>query len=226
MSGTLLLPNVIRYLKNLIQLIFSPVQGWDDLDDEEKRGFMDYRNSRLDTHGGQRGASFHEEARQWEVQDAARQFRTGFLPFIAVCACSAFIKMLYNDSLGFLGALQMAIITFVSLFLAAQSARYAFQIYLPRMVDGAMATDYPRGRAMMLIMYCLTFLGLITFVSNAVKVRIALIEFLPLYVVFIIWKGWRFVGVREKDLGLFMLLSTVSILGSAYLVSFLLNALI
>jgi len=62
--------------------------------------------------------------------------------------------------------------------------------------------------------------------SNVVKVRIALIEFLPLYVVFIIWKGWKYVGVEERNLGLFMIMATVSILGSAYLISFLLNALI
>ncbi len=79
---------------------------------------------------------------------------------------------------------------------------------------------------MMMIMYCLTFLGLITLLSNVVKVRIALIEFLPLYVVFIIWKGWKYVGVEERNLGLFMIMATVSILGSAYLISFLLNALI
>ena len=78
----------------------------------------------------------------------------------------------------------------------------------------------------MMIMYCLTFLGLITLLSNVVKVRIALIEFLPLYVVFIIWKGWKYVGVEERNLGLFMIMATVSILGSAYLISFLLNALI
>ena len=79
---------------------------------------------------------------------------------------------------------------------------------------------------MSMIMYCVTFLGIITLVSNVVKVRIALIEFLPLYVVFILWKGWRYAGVEERNIGLFMIMATASILGSAYLVSFLLNALV
>ena len=219
---------VINYLKNLVQLIFSPTRGWEDLETDEKREFLAYRNSRLEHYGGTEGASFHNETRQWEERESARQFRFGFLPCIAVCACSSFVKMLYNGGPGFLGALQMAIITFVSLFLATQSARYAFSVYMPRLCGKTGLDDggYSKGRSMLMIMYCLTFLGLITLVANIVKVRIALIEFLPLYVVFIIWKGWKFVGVEERNLGLFMIMATVSILGSAYLVSFLLNAII
>lgn len=132
--------------------------------------------------------------------------------------------MFYEGGPGFLGALQMAIITFVSLFLSTQFARYVFQTYMPRLLSEA--TVEKRGRWMSMIMYCVTFLGIITLVSNVVKVRIALIEFLPLYVVFILWKGWRYAGVEERNIGLFMIMATASILGSAYLVSFLLNALV
>ena len=218
---------VINYLKNLIQIIFAPSRGWEDLEMEGKHGFLSHRNRRLDESGGRDGASFSKEECEWVEHEAARQFRFGFMPFIAVCACSSFIKMIYDGGPGFLGALQMAIITFVSLFLATQSARYAFQVYMPRLIGQKDDTaKYSRGRSMMMIMYCLTFLGLITLLSNVVKVRIALIEFLPLYVVFIIWKGWKYVGVEERNLGLFMIMATVSILGSAYLISFLLNALI
>lgn len=219
-----------NYLKNLVQLIFAPSRGWEDLEADGKREFLAYRNSQLGEYGGKEGASFHDELRQWEEREAARQFRFGFMPSIAVCACSSFVKMLYSGGPSFLGALQMAIITFVSLFLATQSARYAFMVYMPRLCGTSVASNdgggYSRGKSMMMIMYCLTFLGLITLVANIVKVRIALIEFLPLYVVFIIWKGWKFAGVEERNLGLFMIMATVSILGSAYMISFLLHAII
>lgn len=215
---------ITTYLKNLIQIIFAPARGWEDLESEEN---LEFRAS-CGNPPGKDDISRHDDARQWEEHEAAMQFRFGFIPCISVCACSSFIKMIYDGGPGFLGALQMAIITFVSLFLASQSARYAFQVYMPRLTGETRygRKDYPRGRSMMMIMYCLTFLGLISMMSNIIKVRIALIEFLPLYVVFIIWKGWKYIGVEERNLGLFMIMGTLSILGSVYLLSFLLNALI
>ena len=79
---------------------------------------------------------------------------------------------------------------------------------------------------MAMTMYSLTFLGMITLVANIVKVRIALIEFLPFYVIFIIWKGWKYVGVDERHEGIFMIIATAFILGSPYLISFLLHSLV
>ncbi len=213
-----------EYLKNLVQLIFAPARGWEDMAIEEREKFLDYRNRHLGETGGKHGASFHDEEDAWSERHASHLFRSCFLPAIGVCACSSFIKMFYEGGPGFLGALQMAIITFVSLFLSTQFARYVFQTYMPRLLSEA--TVEKRGRWMSMIMYCVTFLGIITLVSNVVKVRIALIEFLPLYVVFILWKGWRYAGVEERNIGLFMIMATASVLGSAYLVSFLLNALV
>ena len=213
-----------EFLKNLVQLVFAPSRGWEDMAADERERFLRYRDRQLGETGGLRGASFHAEEESWGEHHALHLFRTCFLPVIGVCSCSAFVKMFYEGGPDFLGALQMAIITFVSLFLSTQFARYVFQTYMPRFMEPESVAR--KGRWMSMIMYCVTFLGLITLVSNVVKVRIALIEFLPLYVVFILWKGWRYAGVEERNIGLFMIMATASILGSAYLVSFLLNALV
>ncbi len=210
-------PLVLRFIKNMVQLIFAPARGWEDLAAEEDAAFADMCNS----DGKPADADLRPD---WEENESNRMFRFCFLPFIAVCACSSFVKLFYGGNYDWLMALQAAIITFVSLFLSSQFARYVFQLYMPRITG----TDAPllRGRWMNLVMFCVAFLGLIQLVSNIIKVKIALIEFLPLYAMFIIWKGCRYVGVDERNVGLFMIMATLSILGSTYLVTFLLNALI
>ena len=47
---------VNEYLKNLVQLIFAPARGWEDMAIEEREKFLDYRNRHLgETGGKQRG---------------------------------------------------------------------------------------------------------------------------------------------------------------------------
>jgi heme/copper-type cytochrome/quinol oxidase subunit 4 len=83
-----------------------------------------------------------------------------------------------------------------------------------------------RGRWLEVIMYSLTILAVIMLVSNVIKVRLALVEFLPLYVVFVIWKGCKFVHIEEQNVGIFMVSAIASLLGSVYVLSAILKALI
>ena len=75
-------------------------------------------------------------------------------------------------------------------------------------------------------MYTLSIIALIGLLVNAVKVRIAILDFLPLYTVFVLWKGCGFLGVDPRKEGLFMLMSTGCVLGSYYGLSFIFNSLV
>ena len=206
-----------EYIKNLIQLVFAPEKGWEDI---EGRSLED--NAPDGTF--QRNAVHRSSNPEVEDQKAVRDYYQCFLPLAALCGSSAFVRLFYSDALDFLGAFQRALITFVTLFLASQIARFGFLYYLPRLMRNGM--EISRARVLNMIMYCLTFLGMITLMSNIVKVRIALIEFLPFYVIFIIWKGWKYLGVDERHEGIFMILATALILGSVYIISFILNSLL
>jgi hypothetical protein len=67
---------------------------------------------------------------------------------------------------------------------------------------------------------------MIFLLGNVIKVKLALIQFLPLYVIFIIWKGAHFVGISNEDIGPFMLMACGSMLGTVYGLSFIYNILI
>jgi hypothetical protein len=201
----------------LIQLIIAPAQGWDDIAADEESQWKAHAQKNVD--------STRDE---WEESRALLLQRLCFIPIIAICACSVFVRMLFDVGPTFLQALQQAIIAFVSLFLSAQFSRYIFQTYMPGWVektsDGQPLVN--RGRWLEVIMYSLTILAVIMLVSNVIKVRLALVEFLPLYVVFVIWKGCKFVHIEEQNVGIFMVSAIASLLGSVYVLSAILKALI
>ncbi|MDE5978780.1 MAG: hypothetical protein K2G84_01960 [Muribaculaceae bacterium] len=78
---------MLKFLGNIIQLVFSPQKGWEDLDED------DYRSD------GRRGRI-----------DIRRLYTRCFLPLIAICSATSFTRMLFDGGPDFLGALQMAII--------------------------------------------------------------------------------------------------------------------
>ncbi len=198
---------ILSFMRNMLQLVFAPARGWEDLEESE-RGLS---------------ASAQEQAAQ-------RLYYRCFLPVSAICALSCFVRLLYGDAGGWLGCLQLSIVTFVSLFLSAQVARWAMAMTMPRLVSDdprePSDAEWPKSRGLEMICYSLTFMALVFLLANVVKVKITLIEFLPFYVIFIIWKGWRYVGVKERNVGLFMIMETAAIVGSVYLWSFFLNVVI
>ena len=192
---------MLKFLANIIQLIFSPQKGWEDLDND------DYRDD------GRRGAI-----------DVRRLYTGCFIPLIAFCSLTSFVRILFDGGPDFLGALQTAIIEFFSLFLSYHLAVYVFSWVMPRLVSPSEQPDQRRDAIM--VLYCISVISLIFLLGNVIKVRLALIQFLPFYVVFIVWKGAGFIGVPERSLGVFMIMASASILGAVYGLSFLFNALV
>lgn len=192
---------MFKFLANIIQLIFSPQKGWEDLDNDDYRG------------DGRRGAI-----------DVRRLYTGCFIPLIAFCSLTSFVRILFEGGPDFLGALQTAIIEFFSLFLSYHLAVYVFSWVMPRLVAPGEQPDQRRDAIM--VLYCISVVSLIFLLGNVIKVRLALIQFLPFYVVFIVWKGAGFIGVPERSLGVFMIMASASILGAVYGLSFLFNALV
>lgn len=191
---------MLQFIKNLIQLVFAPDRGWEDLE--------------------------HDcEGRQLDEQTAQTTFLRCFLPFIAVCSLSELMGVVYGTA-DVVDALIRAALSFMTLFLASQVGRFALQFYCPRFIADTADAASLRGRWFLLTIYPLAYLAVVDMLGNLVKVHIALLGFLPFYAVFIIWKGWRFAGIEERNVGPFMILATAAILGSAYLIDFALGRLV
>ncbi len=153
--------------------------------------------------------------------DVERFYRGAFLPLIVACSLSSLFRMVYGAD--FLGALAHGLVMFVALFLSYYVSCWVFDSYMRLLSDN---DDYDIGRYRLMSMYVLAIVSLLGLLVNIVKVHLAILDFLPLYTIFILWKGCRFAGVDSKNEGLFMLMSTGCILGSYYGLSFIFNSLI
>lgn len=192
---------MLKYLRNIIQLIFSPTSGWEDLAESDLR----------------------EDESRGDIS-IRMLFTTCFLPLITIVSLTSFLRMFYNGGPDFLQALQQGIIEFFSLFLSYYLAIYIFSLLLPRVIDQESPVDQRRG--ILLVMYSLSVIAIIYLLGNIIKVRLALIQFLPFYVIYIIWKGADYIGVPERNVGAFMLVASGAILGAVYGLSFLFSILV
>ncbi len=156
-----------------------------------------------------------------EPGEAERVYRADFLPLISICSASSLVRILYGAD--FLGAFSQGLVMFVALFLSYYIACWVLASWMPG-IAGRGSDDSRRYQLM--VMYTLAIIALVGLLVNVVKVRMAILSFLPLYTVFVLWKGCRFAGVPQPKEGLFMLLSTACILGSFYGLSFVFNSLI
>lgn len=188
-----------QFLKLLFQIILSPARGWEDVDE----ALLDRRLNVRSCYLG------------------------GFLPLIITVSLAAFVRMAYTGGPDFLSALARCIVDFISLFLSYHLSIYVISSLMPRFIDPDYE-DYGRDQRRLALtsMMSVAFIGLVFLVGNLIKVRVAILDFVPLYAVFIIWKGCRFLGISARQEGLYMIVSSAAILGSVYLLSLIFSTLV
>ena len=186
------------FLKYLFQIILSPTSGWEDV-----------------------GAAL--DAR---LVDVRRLYVRAFLPLIAICSASAFVRLLFGEPYDALWCLATAIISFVVMFLTYHISIYAISSFMPRLIDDRLSCSHDQRQLALVVMMSVAFIALVVMVRNVVKVNLAIIDFLPFYVGLRLWKASRFLCIDRRQEGLYMIVAAASVLGSFYLLGFLFGALI
>lgn len=149
--------------------------------------------------------------------NAKRLAVRGLYPLLGIMAMSAFIAYIYNCELSFSALLQNAVITFVEYFITYFIAIFLFSLYISKFIDG----EQNEKRNMTFITYNIAILALIRIIDNCMPVELSLIQFLPIYVAIVMWKGMKYMAVNKNKVGQFMLLSILSIILPPYLLSML-----
>lgn len=123
----------------------------------------------------------------------------GYIPFVAIVALSAFLPLVYRSSSTAAGCLLDAISIFIRYFIGYVAATFILGFALKRVIgDGYMASAEKIDR---LVLYTLATLALLSFVSNICPVDLALLQMLPLYVVYVIWEAsWHMIVPADRRL--------------------------
>jgi len=149
--------------------------------------------------------------------DAKRLAIEGLYPFLGITAISTFIGLFYDPDLNLVIALQRSIVTFIQYFVTYFVAIFLFSAYLNKCVEG----ELNEKRNMTFITYSIASLALIKIIENCIPIELSLLQFLPVYVAVIMWKGSRYMAVKSNKVGQYMILTISSIIIPVYLIKYL-----
>lgn len=117
----------------------------------------------------------------------------GFYPLLGVAACSEFLQYFYDDELTLPVLIGNAVITFVSYFIGYFFASFLFAVFGSRFVKGGA----DENRYNLFVLFNLSILVLIVILKNCLPMSLSLVEFLPVFVLLIMWLGHRYLDVEN-----------------------------
>lgn len=178
------------YIRDMIQLILSPVKGWEDI--------------------------------SFDGYDSRDLLVKGFIPLIAVTSLSVFMKLIYVADASAVVLLQQAIICFLKYFASYFLANFVFTLYLPLYVDG----DFSLKKCCTFIIYGLSLLAFVNLLQNCVPVDLAVLYIMPIYALYILWRGIRYLSVSFNGVGYFLIMTICAVIFPPYLLQYLFNIVV
>lgn len=158
-----------------------------------------------------------------EDPDPQKLTETGFYPLLSIVALTAFCHGLYgSEKFDVARQLIEALCQFLSLFMGAMLARVLFESMLAR-VCGATASE---ARMNLVIIYCLSLMGLIDIISNLCPIELAVIWFLPAFVALVAWQARTFLGVNTFKQGQYIAFALLCLIILPVVIGFLLHLIV
>lgn len=147
---------------------------------------------------------------------------SGFIPWISLAAATTFIPLIYSNNNEILPLLQDCIVTFLMFFITYFFAGFAFSFYMPRISFGSSGDK----RHHTFILYSLGLLALLSIVKHCLPINLAILNFYPLYVILIMWRGVKYLKVTQPGVIPFISLCLLSIMLPLIILQLLFNLII
>lgn len=146
----------------------------------------------------------------------------GFYPLLGLASCTVFVQYLYDTELTLPVLVESAVITFVSYFISYFIASFLFAMFGKRLMKG----DPDEKRYNLFILFNLSILVLIAMLKNCLPMSLSLVEFLPLFLLLVMWMGHRYLDIEPGKEGSFTVFCGLAILAPPFVLGFLFNLLL
>lgn len=145
----------------------------------------------------------------------------GFYPLLLVTALSVFLGLVYHAGLAFSGLLVKAIVVLFKYILAYFTGLWTFD---------ALMSDYTveepdQRRIQTYLIYCVSLLAVIGLIENCLPRTLAVVQFMPLYVLLIMWRGADYLDIRPGCHLAFFIMAACSLMLPPVAVTILYNIL-
>lgn len=149
--------------------------------------------------------------------DDTALLKKGLIPMLAVVALSSLVRLFFDVEASVVGVIQQAIITFIKYFATYYFACLIYTLYLPSCING----EFSLKKCHTFITYGITLLALVNIIENCIPVELAVLYIMPIYVLYILWRGLRYLSVSFDGVGTFLLITILSIIVPPYLLQYL-----
>lgn len=146
---------------------------------------------------------------------ARRLLVSGLIPLILLTAATSFVRVFYFSDYTWVDALQGAVINAVTYFGTYFIATFVLSLRVPRLQTGSDSTAVT-DKVEIFSAGIVGILLLITLVSNLIPLDISLLQYLPLYSAYVIWKGAPYLDIDAEKIGQFMLTAVASLIIPVY----------
>lgn len=140
----------------------------------------------------------------------------GLFPFALLVALSTFVGIFDEKTFG--DMMHVAIVSFVKYVMTYYLAVFMFSMYVSNLIVG----ELNEKRNTTFIAYSIGVLMFINLFSNCIP-NVPLTELLPLYIIVVMTKGYKYMAIQKEKKVKFVLLSVISIFVPPYLFSSLFN---
>ncbi|MCH5238116.1 MAG: hypothetical protein J1E95_10020 [Muribaculaceae bacterium] len=150
-------------------------------------------------------------------------FQTGcFYPLLALLALSQFADFFYSSRITLSSVITAGVIAFVSYFFGYFSVLSFLRIVFPKEIGEYFENNYGK----VYIMLSMSTLVLFSIFTNLLPMLWPVLIFLPLWTIYIMYRGIRFFKLPESYTLKFTIFSCVSVIGFPLLIDWALNALL
>lgn len=159
----------------------------------------------------------------FDAPDVSLMFRRGFVPVIVMAALTVWVDLFYAVAWSVVDHIIRMLAS-----LAAYFAGYYMSVNVLSMCLPGIVTDegYDDRR---ITLYCMMNLGMLAFInilSNCMPFEMAIINFLPAYVLVVMWQGRDYLSVKKGCYTRFFILAIVSLMLPVLAVKLLFGALV
>ncbi len=154
--------------------------------------------------------------------DARELLIKGFIPFVAIVALTVPVKYFFVADASIVVLIQQAVVCFIKYFVSYFIAGFVFTLYLPGCIDG----EFSMRKCHTFIIYGLGLLALINLIQNCIPVELAISFVMPIYAMYILWRGLRYLSVSFNGVGSFLIMTICAIILPPYLLQYLFNLIL
>lgn len=142
-------------------------------------------------------------------EDGEEPVAPAFYVLMAVVSLTWVARGFYSPETGWLRIAELVVVTYGILFVSYFVGTFVMSVSLESLVTRGEVNE---RRTRIFVMFGVSLLALIMLLTNLLPAPTPVLWFMPVYVVVVLWKGSRYLGVSDKRAGVFTLMSFIAVM--------------